>query len=117
MQNAVVTVSSAVSSAEADCVAKSRVQDKNSGCDELKKKKMDVDVLQRKKRCTLQLPKYNHCVTTCCDIQCIISFTSCSSLASLSQYLQQIFFFLLQESIARHCLCDGHKEFVSFEKQ
>lgn len=114
MQNAVVTVNSAVSSAEADC-AKSRVQDKNSGCDELLKK-MDVDVLQWKKHCTLQLPKYHHCVTTCCDIQCISPFTSCSSLASLSQYLQQDFF-LLQESIARHYLCDGHKDFVSFEKQ
>lgn len=35
----------------------------------------------------------------------------------LSQRQQQHLYFVLQESVARHYLCDGHKDFVSFEKR
>lgn len=75
--------------------------------------------LQQRRQCTLKLPKPQQCVTTCCDIQCIFSFPSCISptFYSQRQFFFNTFFFLLQESIARHYLCDCHKDFVSFEKQ
>ena len=87
MQNAVATVYSAVFSVGADCVAKSKVQDENSCCDELSKKKEKEDKkaerrnaqllweeLQWRRLYTISLPNHWHCVGACCDIQCIFHF-------------------------------------------
>lgn len=114
------TGSSSVSSAGAGC--RMRIQVAMRGKKKSWTSSRDAQVLreelQQRRQCTLKLPKPQQCVTTCCDIQCIFFLSLPVSL--LLSPLKGSFFlntFFLQESIARHYLCDCHKDFVSFEKQ